>query len=122
MRNRNGGTVSGSDGLPGIHPESDADSGGAAFVKSPLVVRAALVRVLVWSCALEGQQIRPPKTWDEADLADWATPIAALGVRPTHLPEADYYAYAWTTSGRTLCTIPAASRMDIGRCCVGPKR
>jgi hypothetical protein len=61
-------------------------------MKSRLVARAALVGALVWPLALGAQQIRPPKTWDEAALADWATPIAVLGVRPTHLSEADYYA------------------------------
>lgn len=33
-----------------------------------------------------------PKTWDSQKLATWATPIAGLNVRPTHPPEADYYA------------------------------
>ncbi|HZO51931.1 MAG TPA: hypothetical protein VFB63_04405 [Bryobacteraceae bacterium] len=32
-----------------------------------------------------------PRTWDEASLKDWATPIAALGVRPGHFSAADYY-------------------------------
>lgn len=26
-----------------------------------------------------------PKVWDEAALADWATPVAGLNVRPTHI-------------------------------------
>jgi len=32
------------------------------------------------------------RTWDEAALAEWATPVAGLNVRPAHLPEHDYYA------------------------------
>jgi hypothetical protein len=32
-----------------------------------------------------------PKTWDDAALADWATPVAGLNVRPTHISEKDYY-------------------------------
>ncbi|MGH8247974.1 MAG: hypothetical protein ACREUU_16250, partial [Gammaproteobacteria bacterium] len=32
-----------------------------------------------------------PKTWDEKLLADWATPIAALGARPGHFSETEYY-------------------------------
>ena len=32
-----------------------------------------------------------PKTWDEAALADWATPIAGLNVRPTHISAKEYY-------------------------------
>src|SRR5581483_4139710 len=33
-----------------------------------------------------------PKTWDEAALAEWATPVAGLNVRPTHLSAKEYYA------------------------------
>jgi len=35
-----------------------------------------------------------PRTWDEAALADWATPVAGLNVRPTHISAKDYYALA----------------------------
>ena len=33
-----------------------------------------------------------PKTWDEAALADWVTPVAGLNVRPTHITAKEYYA------------------------------
>jgi len=33
----------------------------------------------------------PPKIWDDAALETWATPIAALGVRPSHFSSAEYY-------------------------------
>ena len=33
-----------------------------------------------------------PKTWDDVALADWATPIAALNLRPTHMAAKDFYA------------------------------
>jgi hypothetical protein len=33
-----------------------------------------------------------PKIWDDAALADWATPIAALKTRPGHYTSAEYYA------------------------------
>src|SRR5689334_11466123 len=33
-----------------------------------------------------------PKLWDERALADWATPLAGLGLRPGHFSEAEYYA------------------------------
>src|SRR5262245_22724373 len=33
-----------------------------------------------------------PKTWDESALADWATPIAGLNVRPTEISGREYYA------------------------------
>src|SRR5215217_994714 len=32
-----------------------------------------------------------PKTWDDAALADWATPVAGLNVRPTHISAKEYY-------------------------------
>ena len=35
-----------------------------------------------------------PKTWDEAALVDWATPVAGLNVRPTHISPKDYYSLA----------------------------
>ena len=37
-------------------------------------------------------QTRAPVIWDDAALADWATPIAALQIRPGHYKPADYYA------------------------------
>src|SRR4029434_9915314 len=33
-----------------------------------------------------------PKVWDEAALADWATPVAGLNVRPSHISAKEYYA------------------------------
>jgi hypothetical protein len=35
-----------------------------------------------------------PNAWDETALADWATPIAALNVRPTNVSARDYYSMA----------------------------
>ena len=32
-----------------------------------------------------------PKTWDEAALADWATPLAGINRRPTHISAKEYY-------------------------------
>ena len=32
-----------------------------------------------------------PKVWDEAALADWATPVAGLNLRPTHISAKEYY-------------------------------
>ncbi len=32
-----------------------------------------------------------PKTWDEAALAEWVTPIAGLNVRPAHISAREYY-------------------------------
>lgn len=35
---------------------------------------------------------RVPKVWDEAELANWMTPVAGLNVRPTHISAKEYYA------------------------------
>ena len=35
-----------------------------------------------------------PRVWDEVALAEWATPIAGLNVRPTNMSAKDYYAMA----------------------------
>src|SRR5262249_47525747 len=32
-----------------------------------------------------------PKTWDEAALEEWVTPVAGLNVRPTHISAKEYY-------------------------------
>jgi hypothetical protein len=36
-------------------------------------------------------QPKIPRVWDEAALADWATPIVGLNVRPTHISSEAYY-------------------------------
>ena len=33
-----------------------------------------------------------PKVWDDAALAEWATPVAGLNLRPTHISASQYYA------------------------------
>jgi hypothetical protein len=33
-----------------------------------------------------------PRTWDDAALAEWATPLAGINVRPTHISSKEYYA------------------------------
>jgi hypothetical protein len=35
-----------------------------------------------------------PRIWDDSALEDWATPVAALGVRPGHYSSAEYYKVA----------------------------
>lgn len=54
-------------------------------------VRAATVFLLL-VCVHAQERYAAPKIWDDAALADWATPIAALGVRPAHFTSAEYYA------------------------------
>jgi hypothetical protein len=33
----------------------------------------------------------PPRTWDTRALADWATPLASINIRPGHFSEEEYY-------------------------------
>ncbi len=56
--------------------------------------RTFLILVLATTVVVSGiakTQARAPKIWDEASLADWATPIAALKIRPAHYTAAEYY-------------------------------
>ena len=65
-------------------------------MKTSCLVGSALL-IACWQFAGNGAaHARPevPRVWDEAALADWATPIAGLNVRPTNLPAKEYYAMA----------------------------
>ena len=42
--------------------------------------------------ALAQPKTPAPRIWNDRDLAEWATPVAALKVRPGHLSEKEYYA------------------------------
>ncbi len=39
----------------------------------------------------QSKSAQSPKTWDEAMLAEWATPVAGLNLRPTHISAKEYY-------------------------------
>ena len=38
-----------------------------------------------------GALIEAPRFWNDRDLAEWATPVAGLNVRPGHYSEKEYY-------------------------------
>jgi Di-haem oxidoreductase, putative peroxidase len=38
-----------------------------------------------------GQTVEAPRFWNDRELADWATPVAGLKVRPGHFSEREYY-------------------------------
>ena len=66
-----------------------------------VVPRLALLAV--FSVALMAQTpTQIPRIWDDAALMNWATPIAALNVRPAHYSSAEYYRVA----GDNLRTYP----------------
>src|SRR5258708_34979193 len=58
-----------------------------------LLTALTLLGCLLGTQRTDSQQWKPdiPKTWDDAALADWATPVAGLNVRPTHLTSQQYY-------------------------------
>ena len=51
------------------------------------------ITILIFFAALVAHttQFRVPKIWDDAALKEWATPIAALGVRPGYFTSEEYY-------------------------------
>ncbi len=61
------------------------------------VVSFTLLAITMESSVLWSQSaFRPaiPRTWDETALSDWATPVAGLNVRPTHVSAKEYYSLA----------------------------
>ena len=48
------------------------------------------------------RRLTVPRIWDDAALADWATPVAGLNVRPSHYSSAEYY----SVPGDNLRTYP----------------
>jgi len=58
-------------------------------MKAGLILLLTAFALLLHSQSLD--QPRIPKTWDDAALADWATPVAGLNVRPTHISAKEYY-------------------------------
>ena len=55
-----------------------------------LFLWAAIAPTLLWSQSVYRPAI--PKTWDDAALSDWVTPLAGLNVRATHISAKEYYA------------------------------
>jgi hypothetical protein len=51
-----------------------------------------LIAVAFPAIAQKRDRVQVPRIWDGKALEDWATPIAALGVRPGHFTPAEYYA------------------------------
>jgi hypothetical protein len=51
----------------------------------------AVTLAALYCCVMSAQSTRAPRVWEDAALAEWATPIASLGVRPSHYSSAEYY-------------------------------
>jgi mono/diheme cytochrome c family protein len=51
----------------------------------------ALILALGFYVAVAAQAMRAPRIWDDSALAEWATPVAGLNVRPSHYSSREYY-------------------------------
>lgn len=63
----------------------------------PAAILLSVVCTFVALTGSEGASRTPlppeiPRVWDEAALAEWATPLAGLNARPTHMSPTEYYA------------------------------
>ena len=57
-----------------------------------LLAAAPVAALAAFIGATQPWQQQIPRVWDEDALADWATPLAGLNARPTHMSAAEYYA------------------------------
>jgi hypothetical protein len=91
-------------------------------------LRLALIPPTYWSAfaAEDSKAWVPdiPKTWDKTELAGWATPVAGLNARPSHISPDEYYSMPVANSGPIRFTCPAGNRKATGKCCStsGPSR
>ncbi len=51
-----------------------------------------MLGILVMASAVLAQPIRAPRHWNDRELADWATPVVGLSLRPGHFSEREFYA------------------------------
>src|SRR5262249_25524211 len=58
-----------------------------------------------------------PRVWDDASLADWATPVVGLNLRPTHISPREYYSLAVENRRTYPVYYPGHDRRVTGRCC-----
>src|SRR6266566_1674875 len=75
--------------------------GKSSYLTPPLPIWRKLVKhqkllgalaVLIGAVVGDGQAVTPiRKTWDAIALADWATPVVGLNVRPGHFSKDEYY-------------------------------
>jgi hypothetical protein len=65
------------------------------MVMRRLVLASAVAMLCaVVTLAQNATSQRIPVTWDESALSDWATPVAGLNLRPTHISAKEYYSIA----------------------------
>ncbi|HYN06202.1 MAG TPA: hypothetical protein VES67_02325 [Vicinamibacterales bacterium] len=84
------------------------------MTRAPVVALTATVGVYV---VVTAQVMTVPRIWDDASLADWATPVAGLNVRPSHYSSAEYYAAPGDNLQTYPVTTPIRSRPATGSRC-----
>jgi mono/diheme cytochrome c family protein len=58
----------------------------------PRIAVVLLAAVVGSYVAVAAERLQAPRIWDDAALAEWATPVAGLNVPPGHYSSAEYYA------------------------------
>jgi hypothetical protein len=56
-----------------------------------MIYRTAVLLATAFAASAQ-VKVPAPRIWNDRDLAEWATPLAKLKVRPGHLSENEYYA------------------------------
>ena len=64
--------------------------------------RCIALLLMALTSSAQKSRIIAPRIWDDNAVEDWATPVAALGVRPNQFTAAEYYA----VPGENLRTYP----------------
>ncbi len=82
-------------------------------------VDAVLFFVLFASAVYGQSTFRPeiPKVWDDAALAEWATPVAGLNLRPKHMSANDIARSKLRIFERTPYTPRVGNRKATGKNC-----
>ncbi len=57
-----------------------------------LAAAVFMLVAIVAAAQSDRQTIDAPRFWNDRELADWATPLAGLNMRPGHFSEREYYA------------------------------
>ena len=61
-------------------------------IRFRVVALLTLIGLVGLAAQSTGPKPQAPRFWNDRELAEWATPIAALDVRPSHFSEREYYA------------------------------
>src|SRR6516164_5890063 len=80
--------------ISGEHVEAYAACARRRLIVKGIVTLSLVILAVAVIPVWPQVDFRPsvPKTWDEAKLEDWATPLAGINVRPATISARDYYA------------------------------